>query len=156
MTLAAIGARTGQDRLPGPTVGLGGIENERLLSFAYSAADIVVLPTRADNLPNVVLEAMACGVPVVGSEVGGMPDIVRSGQTGILVAPEDAAALRAAIVTVLDNTALHEHFSREARRIALREFSLEHQAARYKHMYEGLIDASRVFGANAACGLDGK
>lgn len=152
VTLAAIGRGTGQERLPGATVALGRLENERLLSFAYSAADVVVLPTRADNLPNVILEAMACGVPVVGSEVGGMPDMVRSGQTGILVASEDAAALRAAIVAVLDNKTLREQFSREARRVALREFSLESQAVRYKRLYEGLVDASRVVGPTKPCG----
>ena len=136
VTLASIG-QAQPDRYDLPNhVSLGKIASDRLLSFALSAADVFVCPTRADNLPNVVLESMACGVPVIGSDVGGMPDIVRSGQTGILVAPEDVASLRAAIRTVLANGALRERFSEECRRVALEDYRLERQAARYKGLYE--------------------
>ena len=57
-------------------VNLGLIADEKQLAMAYSVADVFVLPSLEDNLPNTVIEAMACGVPVVGFDIGGMPDMV--------------------------------------------------------------------------------
>lgn len=142
VTLAAIGA--GADAAFGgcDIVGLGRIDNERLMSFAYSAADLFVLPTRADNLPNVVLESMACGTPVVAFDVGGVPDMVRPGETGLLAAPEDVAALREAIVTLLDDNGLRARLAHNCRQVAVNEYALGIQARRYTALYEELIGAS--------------
>ena len=72
----------------------------------YSAADLFVLPTLEDNLPNTVLEAIACGVPVVAFSTGGIPDIIRDGVEGRLVPRGDVHALRSVISSVLqDNDA---------------------------------------------------
>ncbi len=67
-----------------------------------SASDALVLPSLSEGSPTVIPEAMACGRPVVATRVGGVPDVVRDGEDGILVAPEDAPALAAAIERVLD------------------------------------------------------
>lgn len=123
-------------------VPLGKIGSERLMSYALSAADVFVCPTRADNLPNVVLEAMACGTPVVGFDVGGVADMVRTGETGILVTPEDVGGLRNAIETVLYDDELKNRFSTNCRQAACDEFRLEIQARRYLAIYEELIESS--------------
>ena len=142
VTLALIGRERNSSDAGTRTIGLGRIQNERLMSFALSAADLFVTPTRADNLPNVILEAMACGLPVVGFDVGGVPDMVRPGKTGLLAPPEDTAALRRAIETLLNNDDLRARMSAECRQIAVSEYALAVQARRYKALYESLIDSS--------------
>lgn len=81
--------------------GLGPLREDRLLRLFYSACDVFVYPSLQDNLPNTVLEAMACGTAVVGSATGGIPDMVREGETGWLATPGDAAALADALGTAL-------------------------------------------------------
>jgi glycosyltransferase involved in cell wall biosynthesis len=79
-------------------VEVGYVVSDPLKSFVYSAADLFVFPTRADNAPLVVLESMACGTPVASFDVGGLAEMVEAGQTGTLAAPADPAALAADIV----------------------------------------------------------
>jgi glycosyltransferase involved in cell wall biosynthesis len=118
---------------------LGRVASERLLSFAYSAADIFVIPTREDNSPLVVYEAMACGTPVVGFDVGGIPDLIRPGINGALVPPEDVRRLREAIETLLLDDELRVRMGHESRRIAVDEYRLEIQGERYQRVYEELL-----------------
>ena len=83
---------------------LGKIFDEERIARAYNAADLFVLPTEADNLPNSVKEATACGIPCVGFDVGGMPDMVAHKETGYLARPYDAEELAAGIAWVLERT----------------------------------------------------
>jgi glycosyltransferase involved in cell wall biosynthesis len=130
---------------------LGEVSTERLMSFAYSAADLFILPTREDNLPNVVLEAMACGIPVVAFDVGGLPDMVRPDMTGLLVPPEDVRGLRLAIEEILGDDERRAQMSFECRRVAVEQYSLEIQAERYRRLYKELL-AKRHQAAPAAIG----
>lgn len=114
------------------------IGEERFLSLAYSAADLFVIPSLQDNLPNTVLEAMACGVPVIGCDVGGIKDMVRPGATGVLVPAGDLAALRGAIVNLLHNHELRKAMARQSRKVAIEEYALELQARRYTELYKEL------------------
>ena len=137
--LVSIGSGRPFDALGGKYFPLGELKGERLLSFAYSTADVFVSPSREDNLPNVLLEAMACGTPTVAFEVGGMPDIVRPGVTGLLATAEDVRSLRHAIMAILSDDVKREALSRESRRVALREYRLELQAERYRRVYQQLL-----------------
>jgi glycosyltransferase involved in cell wall biosynthesis len=83
---------------------------------ALDAATALVLPSRSEGLGRVVVEAFCRGRGVVGSRVGGIPDIVKDGRTGILVAPDDAAALADALGRVLSDRALAERLGAEGRR----------------------------------------
>ncbi|MFC1707450.1 glycosyltransferase family 4 protein [Planctomycetota bacterium] len=121
------------------SIALGSIDHDGLLSLAYSAADVFVIPSQQDNLPNTVLEAMACGTPVVGFDVGGIPDMVRPGDTGLLAPPGDATTLAAAIRRVLTDKALQSRMRQRTREIAVAEFSLEIQAERYLNLYGSLL-----------------
>ena len=72
----------------------------------YRAADVMLNPSLADNMPNSILEALACGVPVVSTNVGGVPSLVRDGVTALLVPPGDARSMADAALRLLDDNAL--------------------------------------------------
>lgn len=122
-----------------PWLHLGFMNNDRLLSLAYSAADVFVIPSLQDNLPNTVLESMACGTPVVGFAVGGIPDMVQPGVTGMLVPPRDTVGLLAAILSLIHDEKTRREMSSNCRRIAVEEYSLELQARRYSELYKSLL-----------------
>jgi glycosyltransferase involved in cell wall biosynthesis len=119
---------------------LGSITDDRFLSIVYSAADVFVIPSLQDNLPLTALEAIACGTPVVGFDVGGIPEIVRHGVTGLLVPPEDVAALRLAITDLLQNPAAQSEMAANCRRVAIKDYSLEAQARQYAEVYETVVE----------------
>ena len=117
--------------------------------MVYSAADLFVLPSLQDNLANTVLEAMACGVPVVSFNAGGTPDMVRPGLTGQLVPAFDVSALAAMIVQLLNTPGLLKTMSAHCRRVALDEYPLTLQAQRYAELYKTLFSGS----ANEGCSV---
>ncbi|MFB2969273.1 glycosyltransferase family 4 protein [Aerosakkonema sp. BLCC-F183] len=123
-----------------PTVNLGFASGDRLKAIAYSAADLFVFPTRADNLPLVLQESMACGTPMVSFKIGGVPDLVRPGITGYLAAPDDIEDFRNGIVQLLEDENLRDRMSQQCRTIAVQEYSLELQAHRYIELYRQLLD----------------
>jgi glycosyltransferase involved in cell wall biosynthesis len=86
-----------------PTHYLGRIAGEEPLANVYAAADLFVIPSLQENLPNTVVEAMACGTPSVGFDIGGMSDLVNDGISGALVPPFDIEAMAAKLAWVLDN-----------------------------------------------------
>jgi len=126
-----------------PHLHLGNIENETLLSQIYTAADMLVIPSLQDNLPNTVLESMACGTPVVGFGVGGIPDMVRHQVTGLLAEPEDVKGLHENIVSLLEDNDLRGTMSINCRDLVLREFTQEVQASRYLRVYEALLESGK-------------
>jgi glycosyltransferase involved in cell wall biosynthesis len=86
------------------------------------------------------MESMSCGTPVVGFEVGGVPDMVRNGVSGLVVPKGDTGALRQAILRVLDNPTLRAELATNSRRIAVEEYDLRIQARRYLELYRSLTD----------------
>jgi glycosyltransferase involved in cell wall biosynthesis len=139
LLLVSVGA-TSQLKLgiPIPHMNLGPINDDRLLALTYNAADLFVIPSLQDNSPNTVLESMACGIPVVGFETGGVPDMVRHGVTGLLAPCNDVAALRAAIEDLIQKPSKREEMGVNSRRVALHEYSLAVQARRYSELYQSL------------------
>ncbi|MBH8571520.1 glycosyltransferase family 4 protein [Nostocaceae cyanobacterium CENA369] len=115
---------------------LGYVSSDRLKSIAYSAADLFIFPTRADNLPLVLQESMACGTPMVSFKIGGVPDLVRHGITGYLATPEDADDFCSQIVELLEDQSLRDRMSQNCREITIQEYSLELQAKRYIALYQ--------------------
>jgi glycosyltransferase involved in cell wall biosynthesis len=119
---------------------LGHIQGDRFLSLVYSAADLFVIPSLQDNLPNTVLESLACGTPVVGFDTGGIPDMVRPGVTGLIVPARSSTALKSAILRLIYDRDAREEMSLNCRRIAVDEYSLENQAREYIRLYEQILD----------------
>lgn len=130
-------------QLPFPCTPVSHLNDDRALAEIYGAADVFVIPSRQDNLPNTVLEAMACGVPTVGFAVGGISDMVLDGKTGLLAAAESPDALARGIESILLNPDLRQRMALNARRRVVECYSLEEQGRRYLAVYDGLIERKR-------------
>ncbi|NJK33740.1 MAG: glycosyltransferase [Oscillatoriales cyanobacterium SM2_2_1] len=117
---------------------LGYVSSDRLKSAIFSAADLFLFPTRADNLPLILQESMACGTPMVSFDIGGVPDLVRHGITGYLAKAEDAQDFAAKIVQLLEDPELRQQMAKNCRAIAEAEYPLELQAKRYIEIYKSL------------------
>ncbi len=130
-----------------PHLVIGHVREDRWLSLIYSAADVFVIPSLQDNLPNTVLEAMACGTPVVGFATGGIPDMVRPGLTGLLAPAGDVKALRDCIARILSDPGEKEALSRNCRRVVLEEYTLRLQVERFVQVYSRAIGETETPGA---------
>ncbi len=104
-----------------------------------NALDIFVLTSLSEGMPNVVLEAMACGIPVLATSVGGVPEIIENGQNGILVASEDKSNLIQAITELLNDQDKRCAIGMEGRKKVLSEFSLKKMVSEYQVLYESLL-----------------
>lgn len=122
-----------------PIYPLGHVTDLSRLAKIYSAADCFIITSTIDNFPNVVLESLACGTPVAGFKVGGIPDMIQQGQTGILVDVGDTYQMAVAVSQMLGDAAKYEQMQLNCRQQAVREFSLEIQANRYLELYQELI-----------------
>jgi glycosyltransferase involved in cell wall biosynthesis len=121
------------------TINLGYVSSDRLKSIAYSAADLFIFPTRADNLPLVLQESMACGTPMISFNVGGVPDLVRHGITGYLAEAENPYDFAKGIIELLEDNDKRVEISRNCRQIAEIEYPIELQAKRYIEIYQQLL-----------------
>jgi glycosyltransferase involved in cell wall biosynthesis len=117
-------------------IALGHISTEEQMMLAYNAADVFVLPSTEDNLPNVVLESLACGVPVLGFRIGGMPDMIRDGFNGYLSDEISAGAL-GRIVTRIFNEPVAS--AGEIRKEAEVRYHHKIQAESYLSLYKEIL-----------------
>jgi glycosyltransferase involved in cell wall biosynthesis len=107
---------------PGVTVHRDVAPNSATLKALYASSDIFVLPTRADAYSIVAMEALACGLPVIITRIGGAPDIVREGTTGHVIDVDDEAALERALLALVREPDRREHMARAARAHAVEHF----------------------------------
>ena len=98
-------------------------------------ARMFVLPSRSEGIPLTALEAMACGVPVVATRVGGLPEVVQDGVTGLLVPPADPAALANAMVEIWHDPDRGDRMGRAGRRRAEERFDVRRMVAQYEALY---------------------
>lgn len=121
-------------------LGLGGVVELRGPTGAPEVAlrelGIFVLPSLSEGCPNVLLEAMATGLPVVATNVGGSAGVVQDQETGLLVPPGDPAQLAQAIVRLIEDPAQAAHLARQARRRVHSDFSIERMVDRIQALYE--------------------
>jgi glycosyltransferase involved in cell wall biosynthesis len=103
------------------------------------ASDVFVLSSRWEGNPMSVMEAMAAGLPVVSTAVGGVPELVREGVTGLLVPSEDAGALARALQALVDDPARRQAMGAAARQHAVAHFDIRHTVRMYEELYESLL-----------------
>jgi sugar transferase (PEP-CTERM/EpsH1 system associated) len=101
--------------------------------------DIFVLPSLSEGMPNTVLEAMSCGVPVIATSVGGVPEVIEDEETGILIESQDEDALAMALKELIENQEKRLHLGIEGRKRVLSKFSLERMVSEYQLLYESLL-----------------
>jgi glycosyltransferase involved in cell wall biosynthesis/GT2 family glycosyltransferase len=124
--------------LPIPATTLGYLETDEDLRRAYSAADLFVLPSLEDNLPNTVLESMSCGTPVISFDIGGLPDVITNRHTGLLVPVGNSQLLGDAILSALCDSSLRATMGENGRNLMAGRFNLSVQATRYRDLFREL------------------
>jgi len=144
LTLALVGEGRAAwaDDLPVPVARLGYLSDDRALALAYAAADVYLHPARLENLPNTVLEALACGTPAVAFDAGGVGDAVEDGVNGHLVPPGDVERFVTAVARIL-GLADPAPLRAAARRTVLDRFTVDAQTGAFLDLYRRLL-AERV------------
>lgn len=121
---------------------LGHLSDDFTLALVYSAADVMVLPSLQDNLPNTAVEAIACGTPVVAFNTGGLPDIVDHNENVYLAEPYSSNDLARGIEWVLADENRNKWLSKQARKKAEEQFDIEKVAKRYIELYKKVVAKS--------------
>jgi L-malate glycosyltransferase len=121
-------------------------------SGIMSLSDVVVLASHEEGCPNVILEAMAAGRPVVATRVGGVPEIVEDGKTGLLVPARDPVKLAEGIMRVLGDRREAEAMGRRGLELVRERFTIEKMVTAYEKLYESLMlkKESRCAGFNVS------
>lgn len=118
---------------------LGRLNLDHELVMAYNSADVTVVPSRQDNLPQTGTEAQACGCPVVAFSIGGLPDVINHGETGYLAQPEDPIDLAAGIEWVLADALRRSALASRARDRAVEIWSTEVVGQAHRQLFESII-----------------
>ncbi len=130
--------RVFQAQQPSLTVHVIPYTDHHQLPALYNLLDVLVLPSLRDGLPNALLEGLACERAVIAANVGGIPDVIRPNENGLLVPPGEVTPLAEAITTLLDNSALRVSLGRAGRQTVLHDFTpareLEANLALYHHL----------------------
>jgi len=137
LILCAIGS-SGSKIISNNIIELGSIKDERLMSAAYSAADVFVIPSIMDNLPNTVIESLMCGTPVVGFPVGGIPDMIVHEENGLLTQDISVNALVETLEKFLSDSKIFDR--NKIRQKALKKYDHKIQAESYLKLYRDILE----------------
>jgi len=143
--LLLVGGGELEDAVREQVAGLGLESRVRFLGVRADVADILrasdvfVLSSRVEGNPLSVMEAMAAGLPVVSTAVGGVPELVRDRETGLLVPSEDAGALTRAVQALVDDPVRRQAMGAAARQHAVAHFDIRHTVRGYEQLYESLL-----------------
>ena len=141
--LLLLGARADDSPVPGArVVSVPFLDDSRDVARYLQAADLAVHTVHAENQPLAILEAQSCGLPVVASNVGGIPETLVDGQTGLLVPADDPGELAEAVSGLLLDDRRRESMGRAARAQALGRFGLDRMVDDYVRLYQELAGGS--------------
>lgn len=124
--------------MPVKTHYLGKITDPARMVSAYNAADMIIVPSLEDNLPNTIMEAMACGTPAVGFATGGIPEMIGHRQNGYVAEATSASSLADGIRWILENNT-ENAVSQQARQKVIEHYSEKVVAAQYSKLYRSLL-----------------
>ena len=126
----------------------GYITDENELAAIYSAADMFILPSLEDNLPNTMLESMACGTPVLSFNKGGMPDLITNGITGYICTPFNTEEFGERILKIIFNKNIRNRISVNCRQLIEEKFKLIDQAQNYLTLFDDLLKNRKAMPLN--------
>ena len=115
------------------------LHDEHTQVLLYSACDVLVAPSKQENLSNTVLESLTCGTPVVAFDIGGMPDLIRHGFNGYLAKPFESQDLAAGIAWILESAERQVELSLSARRESVDRYRFSVVAQQYERLYRELL-----------------
>jgi len=124
-----------------PSRFMGKITDDTMLALIYSAADVMVVPSKQENLSNSIMESLACGTPVVAFDIGGNSDMIKHGYNGYLAAPFDESDIACGIEWLL-NTESIESLSAHARKTVIDNYSEQIISQKYGHLYQKISQCS--------------
>ena len=127
------------NKIPFKVNQLGRLINEGDIVKAYNTADIYLAPSLEDNLPNTIMEAMSCGIPVVAFNVGGIPDMIDDGINGLLAQLKSSKKLAKSIELILSDEELRKKFSLAAREKVIKNFDQNIIAKKYFDLYKSIL-----------------
>lgn len=152
LTLLTVGHQTMTEIGPRNTLArLGSVDASRL-AIAYSCADLAVLPSRQEAFGQVVIEALACGVPVAGFATGGIRDAITDGETGFVASEVTAASLCSTLLRALGDRQALGAMRHACRQVAERRFSAAVVAREYQFLYRSLRDGTAISSSHGASG----
>jgi len=117
----------------------GPLPKEAIIQLMTSA-ELVAVPSFHENIPYVVLESMACGTPVIASNVGGIPEIIRNKYNGILVEPGYSTVLANAVIGLLEDKSLRNLIGQRARETIIQKFSWTANLPKYLEVYSECLN----------------
>lgn len=142
LLIAGEGPRRGELERQAEQLGIGAsiswLGYREPIADVYRQLAVLLIPSRSEGLPNVALEAMALGVPVVATSVGGLPEVVKDGESGYLAPEGDAAALAAKVLCVLESPRLRRRLGQRAREEMTSRFSLQARLRALDALYDRL------------------
>ena len=117
---------------------VGGISHKELPSY-YSSADIFILTSSYESFSNAILEAMSCALPIIGTNVGWLPNLIANGKNGFLVESNNIEELKNSILNLLNDKELCEEMGKRNREIVVKKYDWLKSAEKFKNIYESLL-----------------
>ena len=118
---------------------LGRLHDDFSLALSYSAADVFIIPSLQDNFPNTVIESLSCGTPVVGFNIGGIPEMIEHRVNGYLSEYKNSKSLAEGIKWILEDENRALKLREATRKKAVEKYTLKIQAERYVDLYKALL-----------------
>ena len=143
-SVVVLGGHAEDLHFPFQTYPLGYVNDEQRIVQVYRAVDVFVLPSLSENLPNSIMEAMACGVPSIGFRIGGIPEMIEHLKNGYLATYRDAADLAKGLHYVLAE-ADYDDLSRECLKKVAHNYSQQSVAKRYQEVYNKVMNSHKQY-----------
>lgn len=143
-SVVVLGGHAEDLHFPFQTYPLGYVNDEQRIVQVYRAVDVFVLPSLSENLPNSIMEAMACGVPCIGFRIGGIPEMIEHLKNGYLATYRDAADLAKGLHYVLAE-ADYDDLSRECLKKVAHNYSQQSVAKRYQEVYNKVMNSHKQY-----------